>query len=128
MVVLNESVLTWFAKKYMSTALDREAMRDVFLCCGLRQLQNLQDKPNSRDLKFFSFISTENFGCVIKLVQPLLLKNIFALLVWGIPAEPQWLPAAIKKTFGPFAELFVKTYNYTSRTKLAHLLRLWWNR
>ena len=128
MVVLNESVLTWFAKKYMSTALDREAMRDVFLCCGLRQLQNLQDKPNSRDLKFFSFISTENFGCVIKLVQPLLLKNIFALLVWGIPAEPQWLPAAVKKTFGPFAELFVKTYNYTSRTKLAHLLRLWWNR
>ena len=128
MVVLNESVLTWFAKKYMSTALDREAMRDIFLCCGLRQLQNLQDKPNSRDLKFFSFISTENFGCVIKLVQPLLLKNIFALLVWGIPAEPQWLPAAVKKTFGPFAELFVKTYNYTSRTKLAHLLRLWWNR
>lgn len=128
MVVLNESVLTWFAKKYMSTALDREAMRDVFLCCGLRQLQNLQDKPNSRELKFFSFISTENFGCVIKLVQPLLLKNIFALLVWGIPAEPQWLPAAVKKTFGPFAELFVKTYNYTSRTKLAHLLRLWWNR
>lgn len=128
MVVQNERVLTWFAKKYMSTAFDREAMRDVFLCCGMRQLQNLQDNPKSRDLKFFSFITTENFGCVIKLVQPLLLKNIFALLVWGIPAEPQWLPAAVKKSFGPFAELFVKTYNYTSRTKLAHLLRWWWNR
>lgn len=128
MVFQNESVLSKIAKIDSPNKFDGDAMRDIFLCCGLRQLQNLQDNPKSRDLDFFSFITTENFGCVIKLVQPLLLKNILTLLVWGIPAEPQWLPAAVKKTFGPFAKLFEKTYSYTSKTKIAHLFRMWWNR
>lgn len=128
LVIQNENVLTKVSSYYASDLYEYEAMYEVFLCCGMKQLQNIQDFPQKRDLKFFSFIETENFGKIVKLVQPLLMKNILALLVWGIPAEPQWIAAAEKKTFGIFANVFRKIYTYSSKTKIAHLFRLWWNK
>lgn len=124
----NEQVLMKVSSYYASNLFNNQAIYEIFLCCGMKQLQNIQDYPQKRDLLFFSFIETENFGTVVKLVQPLLLKNILALLIWGIPAEPQWLSAAEKKTFGVFAGAFRKLYVFTSKTKIAHLFRLWWNK
>lgn len=124
----NELVVTKIASFINSHFYGTFDLNDVFLCCGLKQLQFLQDKPTTRDLDFFSFIETEHFGKTIKLVQPLLLKNILSLLIWGIPAVPQWRAAAIKKTFGPFSFLFEKIYRCTSSSKLSYMFRLFWNK
>lgn len=128
LMMSNESAVTKMASLVNSHFYDHFALKDIFLCCGLKQLQFLQDKPTKRDLEFFSFIETEHFGKTIKLVQPLLLKNILSLLIWGIPAIPQWQAAAIKKTFGPFSFLFEKIYRRTSSTKLSYMFRLFWNK
>lgn len=128
LMAANENAVKKMALYSCSFVKNASAMNEIFLCCGLKQLQLLQDYPSTKDLLFFSFIDTEHFGKVVKLVQPLLLKNFISLLIWGIPAEPQWQSAAIKKTFGPFANLYKKLYEYTSKSKLSRIIRYLWNR
>ena len=99
---------------------------DVFLCCGLRQIQTILTTPTKKHVHFFEKISCENYNHTMKIVEHLGIKDILALMVWGIPASMIWAEAASIKTFGPFASLFVRFYNFSSQTALANRLRLWW--
>lgn len=99
---------------------------DVFLCCGLRQIQTILTTPTKKHVHFFEKISCENYNHTMKIVERLGIKDILALMVWGIPASMIWAEAASIKTFGAFAPLFVRFYNFSSKTALANKLRLWW--
>lgn len=103
------------------------AWNEIFLCCGLRQLDRLYKSPTKKEIKFFSKLHVENFGKETSFVQRLSLKNILALLVWGRPAESTWTSASINKTFGFLSPIFVKIYQSVSQSSLAMRLRLWWD-
>ncbi|MCQ2082682.1 MAG: hypothetical protein MJZ11_13625 [Lachnospiraceae bacterium] len=103
------------------------AWNEIFLCCGLKQLDCLYKSPSKKEIKFFSKLHVENFGKETSFVQRLSLKNILALLVWGRPAESTWTSASINKTFGFLSPIFVKVYQSVSQSSLAMRLRLWWD-
>ena len=123
---LNESVLKSHVLNMSDLLFSHEALYDIFLCCGLRQELNIIQKTTTKFMKFFNFIKFENYGIETKMVRRLPLKDMLALLVWGIPASMIWAEAAIKVTFGPFAGAFTKLYKHTSKTAFANRLRLWW--
>lgn len=127
LVCCNEYSVETFAANLRNFQVDQDALYDIFLCCGLKSLQKMIEKPSSRDISFFSNIETENFGRVSKMTSPLKLKNIFSLLVWGVPAIPQWAAASVKRSFGPFSKLFVRLCAATAKSTFAHRLRLWWD-
>jgi hypothetical protein len=120
---LNESVVVALVRNYIEMPAD---LSDVFLCCGLKQIFQILSNPTIEHLKLFESIKLENYDIENKMVRSLSLKDILALLVWGIPASMVWAEAAARKTFGPFASLFVRFYKFSSQTALANRLRLWW--
>jgi predicted HAD superfamily hydrolase len=125
-VKTNEFYVKKIAEQLSANILDTDSFNDIFLCCGLRQLENIQKNPSRKLLKFFSYVRVENYGVANFLIRKLPLKDFVALLVWGIPASIIWSEAAVKKTFGPFAPLYMKVSRYTSKTFLARKLRTWW--
>lgn len=127
-VKTNEFYVKRIAEQLSANILDFDSFNDIFLCCGLRQLENIQKNPSRRLLKFFSYVRVENYGVENFLIRKLPLKDFIALLVWGIPASIIWAEAAVIKTFGPFAPLYKKIYQYTSETFFAKTLRTWWEK
>ena len=125
-VKTNEFYVKRIAEQLSANILDFDSFNDIFLCCGLRQLENIQKNPSRRLLKFFSYVRVENYGVENFLIRKLPLKDFIALLVWGIPASIIWAEAATKVTLGPFANFFVRLYKFTSSTTFANRLRLWW--
>lgn len=127
-VKTNEFYVKRIAEQLSANILDFDSFNDIFLCCGLRQLENIQKNPSRRLLKFFSYVRVENYGVENFLIRKLPLKDFIALLVWGIPASIIWAEAAVIKTFGPFAPLYKKIFQYTSKTFFAKALRTWWEK
>lgn len=123
---VNEDRVALLSSKALQVPLS--AWNEIFLCCGLKQLDRLYKCPTKKEIKFFSKLHVENFGKETSFVQRLSLKNILALLVWGIPAESTWTSASINKTFGLFAPIFVWVYQGVSQSSLAMKIRLWWDR
>lgn len=121
---INETCVKSFAKE-MSNAWYC-ADKDVFLCCGLKQMVNILKNPEKKHIDFFRYVKFENYGVETKMVSRLPFKDFLALLVWGVPASMIWAEAAIKVTFGPFSVCFAKLYKYASSTSFANRLRLWW--
>lgn len=117
------SSLVTYIPRYCS---DSIFTNDVFLCCGLRQIRNILTSPTKKHVRFFEKISCENYNHAMKIVERFGIKDVLALMVWGIPASMIWAEAATKMTFGPFAAAFAKLYKYTSKTAVANRLRLWW--
>ena len=120
---LNETVVVSLVQNYIEKRMD---LSDVFLCCGLKQELHILKKPTAKHLKLFDAIKFENYDIENKMVRRLPLKDFFALLIWGVPASMIWTEAAIKKSFGPFATAFVKSYKFTSKTLFARKLQTWW--
>ena len=102
------------------------AIEDVFLCCGLKQMNGILKNPNKKQLALFLNVDFENYSKKFKMVRRLPLKDVIALLVWGIPATPIWTEGAIVVTFGRFANAFVNLYKCSSKTLVAKWLRTWW--
>lgn len=128
LVSTNEISVSLAAREANHLLKSEYALFDIFLCCGLKQLQKIQDNPSNDDLRFFSSIETESFGRKVKLVQPLLFKNKVSLAIWGIAAIPQWQTASIKLSFGRFAGMYTSFYKWSSNTLFAAKLQQWWDR
>lgn len=126
-IKINEKITSVLALKLFDiNVTGAEAFYDIFLCCGLKQLDGMLKKPSNKIMSFFSRIRIENFGKTLFLIRRLSIRNTIALLVWGEPAKKLWLEASLIKTFGPFAGAFTKLYKHTSKTAIANRLRLWW--
>lgn len=124
---LNEAIVVDVCKKIEAIkSIDSSAFDEIFYLCGLNQMVHTLAKPSNKHIKFFKEIDFENYTIVNKMVRRIPIKDIFALLIWGLPASMIWLEAAIIVTFGPFSGLFKKAYAYTSSTAFANKLRLWW--
>ncbi|SHL62690.1 HAD hydrolase-like protein [Fibrobacter sp. UWH4] len=117
------SSLVTYIPRYCS---DSIFTNDVFLCCGLRQIRNILTSPKKKHVRFFEKISCENYNHAMKIVERFGIKDVLALMVWGVPASMIWAEAASIKSFGPFAPLFSRLYKYSSMTAFANRLRLWW--
>lgn len=122
----NERMCSLIASS-LNVTWDEEALTDVFLCCGLKNLECLLHEPSSFAIRFFSQLYVENFDKRSKFICRLDLKNILALLVWGMTVKPVWLKASIGRTFGILETLFERLYLFTSKTSFAMKLRLWWD-
>lgn len=123
---INESTVLSHLRNLSNVVFSDEAFFDIFLCCGLRQEARIIESPTKKLVNFFHYIKFENYGVNVPMVRKLFVKDILALLVWGIPTSMIWTEAAIIKTFGPFASLFVRFYKFSSQTAFANRLRLWW--
>ena len=125
-VELNEKMVSSFAKKIQNqSAVSLNSIRDIFLCCGLRNLDQMLRKPSLQVIDFFSNLKIENLRKTIFLIRRLSLKNTIALLLWGVPATELWLEASLIKTFGCTAPYFVRIYKRISKTTLAKKIQLW---
>ena len=126
---INEKSLKSFCENLnCHSPLESDAFNEIFFLCGLNQLSNILSTPQKQHLAFFKKLAFENYSVEERMVRRLPLKDILALCVWGVPASMIWAEAAIKMTFGPFAETFTKLYKYTSKTAFANRLRLWWEK
>ena len=122
---LNELAVVSLVRNYIERRMD---LSDVFLCCGLKQELQILRNPSTEHLNLFEVIRFENYDIETKMVRSLPLKDVLALLVWGVPASMIWTEAAVKKRFGPFAPIFVKVYKFSSKTWLARKLQVWWEK
>ena len=124
---LNESIAASHARNFISNILSSNALFDIFLCCGLKQEVLILRKPTANHLKLLSLVKFENYNIESMMVQRMSIKDCIALIVWGEPASLIWTEASTKKTFGLMAPFFEKIYKYTSKTKFARKLQIWWN-
>ena len=122
---LNELAVVSLVRNYIERRMD---LSDIFLCCGLKQELQILRNPSTEHLNLFEVIRFENYDIETKMVRSLPLKDVLALLVWGVPASMIWTEAAVKKRFGPFAPIFVKVYKFSSKTWLARKLQVWWEK
>lgn len=130
-VNINENAVKTFAKSldtFGSLRFGLEALYDIFLCCGAKRMQNLLRNPEKDAARILGKIKVEDYGVVTQLNSCLSIKDILALLVWGIPISFCWLELSLRKTFGPFAPLFKAIYKKTSRSIFARWLIVWWER
>lgn len=123
---VNEQTVSLFCKNFSMLFFSQEALFDISFCCGLKQEFQILKVPTYDHLKLFSFVKFENYGIETMMVRRLPLKDVLALLVWGVPASMIWCEAALKKTFGLFTPLFEWCFHITSKTVFANRLRLWW--
>lgn len=123
---INERSSREMARLSDRLCLSVDAYNEIFLCCGLKQFDLLLSHPTKQAIKFFSRVDVENFGATTKLAQKLSIKDMIALLIWGIPVSSVWTEASLKKTCGFFAPLYKFLYKYTSSTSLAANFNLWW--
>ena len=124
---LNESFVKRFCENLnMLSPFSMAGLNDIFNFCGLNQMSKILIEPSKEKIDFFKKISFDNYSVEERMVRKLPLKDVLALCVWGEPASMIWTEAAIKVTFGPFANVFTKLYKFTSKTPFANRLRLWW--
>lgn len=123
---INEFAVSLFCQNFTALYFSQDALFDVSFCCGLKQEFQILRFPTFEHLKLFGFVKFENYGVETMMVRRLPLKDLLALLVWGVPASMIWCEAALKKTFGLFTPLFEWCFHITSKTSFANRLRLWW--
>ena len=123
---VNETTVSRFCQNFAVLFFSKEALFDVSYCCGLKQEFQILKVPTFDHVKLFGFVKFENYGVETMMVRRLPLKDVLALLVWGVPASMIWCEAALKKTFGLFTPLFEWCFHITSKTPFANRLRLWW--
>jgi|GEM_PF-806121 len=131
LVDVNENAAYTFVKNicdFDSTRLSMDALHDIFLCCGVRQMQNILRLPEKETAKIFGKIKVEDYGEITQLNSFLSIKDICALLIWGVPVSFCWSELSIRKTFGPFAPAFRRFYKWTSKSIFAQKLIVWWER
>lgn len=127
-VKLNQKTLVDFASNFESLKMSTEALYDIFLCCGLKQIEKLSSNPDHRQLNFLSYVKTEDYGTTHFLIERLSVKDCIALLIWGKPVSSIWTEAALYKTFGPFSFLYKSIYKRTSILLISEKLIAWWER
>lgn len=131
-VKTNLQTVELFAKKMRDVCslynASSEALYDVFLCCGLRQMERILELPNKEITDILKNIQIEDFGITRTFASFLTVKDVLSLLVWGVPISSCWDAMSIRKTFGIFAPIFNFIYVRTSKSRLSHKLISWWER
>ena len=105
-----------------------EVIYEIFLCCGLKQIEGILAAPSKKIAVFLGNVEIEDYGKVKKMGSFLSLKDIASLLVWGTPFSTNWTALSTKKTFGIFAPVFEFIYTRMSRSFVSKYLVSWWER
>lgn len=132
MVLLNKEAVENFVKNMNGfnslNGVSSEALYDIFLCCGLKQMERIINLPDSTTISVLKKVKIEDFGKTKSLGSFLSVKDILSLFVWGVPVSTCWVSLSVKKTFGIFAPLIRFAYMKTSQSILSKYLISWWER
>lgn len=128
LVSINELAVKKISQLYADLDLSEDENYNVFLCCGLRKMNSIEETPSLLEYKMISSLQSEDFGVISNFVKKYSLKDIFALLVWGVPSQSYWDAGARIKTFGKYSRFFEKIFKITSSFTLSAKLRYWWER
>ena len=123
----NERMSSLIAQTLSKSCASAESFYDVFLCCGLKQLERIWLNPTDKEIDFFSVIERENFGVNYKMILRLTLKDFLAKCIWNAFPVVLWQAAAMKKTFGVMEPFFERFFAMTSSSGFAKMLRKWWD-
>lgn len=119
----NEDISCQIAKEYLSTITNKDANRDIFLCCGYRTLNDILEFPNNDETEIFSLIKVDNFEQTYYIADKLRFKDIVTLLIWGHTFYPKWKEAAISLTLKKKGKLFMRFAEITSSSKFMEIIR-----
>lgn len=128
LIQINEKVVISVAEKYVDLNLSESENYDVFLCCGLRKLIQIEERPTLEDYDVISTLQSEDYGVISSFVKRYSLKDFIALLIWGVPATTYWDAGARIKTFGKYHNAFKSFFEFTSSLTISTKLRNWWGR
>lgn len=123
---INERAACVVAELYEKLGKNEIANDEIFLCCGMKQMEKIFENPSKDDVEFFSFLEVENYGKKSKLIQRIGIKDFIAFCVWGMPASSIWQKASLLKTFGRFKSSFESFFEITKKMRLTTKFKLWW--
>jgi len=126
LVKINEDAVTAVAKLYVDLNLCEIKNYDIFLGCGLRKLNEIEYLPRLPEYELISRFQSEDYGVVEKFVKGYTIKDVIALLIWGVPTKVFWDAGARIKTFGRFHNTFKKIFEITSSLSVCIWFRNWW--
>lgn len=121
--LINEGISCQIAKEYLSTINNKDANRDIFLCCGYRTLNDTLEFPNSDEAKIFSLIKADDFEKTYYIAEKLRFKDFITLFIWGHTFYPKWKEAAMSLTLKKKAKLVMKFAEITSSSKFMEIIR-----
>lgn len=128
LISVNEIAVKKISLLYAHLDFSEEENYNIFLCCGYRKMNSIEENPTLLECKMISNLQSEDFGVLSNIVKKYSLKDILALLVWGVPSQSYWDAGARIKTFGKYSQFFSKIFKMTSSSTLSAILRYWWER
>ena len=128
LISINELAVKKISLLYANLNFSEDENYNVFLCCGLRKINSIEENPSLSEYKMISNLQSEDFGVISNFVKKYSLKDILALLIWGVPSKSYWDAGARIKTFGKYNRFFAKIFKMISSSTLSANLRYWWER
>ena len=127
LIRINEIAVEKISQLYARLNFSEEENYNVFLCCGFRKMNSVEKAPSLQEYEMISKLQSEDFGVKSRIAKKYSIKDILALLVWGVPSQPYWNAGAQIKTFGKSSRFFAKIFKITSSSTLSAKLRYWWD-